>query len=700
LKKTTLLSGLLLIFLVFGTSFVLFNSNSINCDLMKEEDNLNLKSSDLQSITFNLFAENGVSFDTSDLRLCWGSIGNGLKFGELVYVDISDDELWIFDMILWTYIYYEDNVYLSGLTEYNITCEVGKLTINLNAHEIGHFTLDKLSDAQTPIYFDMQPNTSKEFILEYGWYNATWLNTEDDSTTLYNFNMDSNNKEITLNSIFCSINFILFAEGDNRLNESNFSLYIDGIKEDFGVLKLIPDFIEITVYENIFNVVVFNQTEYLSGDMEYNIISNVRKLTINLNTREIGYFTLTEQSTLNSINFMMNPYTSREFILGQSDYNVMWLNTEDNSTILYDFNMSSNREITLNTVFYNVNFTLSDQFLNELDVFDYSLYINNVEEDFGIIELNKENVLITVYDRFGIAGFNQTILLSGLSEYNIIVPIYKLKIENLACKIGNFTLKEKITQQTYNFSLDPGLSRIFKLRSANYMVIWLNGENLQIYEYNITLTSDFELVLNSIYYKVYFSIFNFDGLGLDDNLVRFYINGIRSNFGNIELNSINNDLLILDFFNNTIYNETVDLSDKTEWNIYVEMYNIEIKNAYNYAIDLMFERNGFTVNITVPAQFSLKYRFVLGVVYNITWYRSSDGSYIGDTEIEFTKENLIVSFGVVANVSSNILKTDNILSWIIFITIATIISTLGILFKYRKRLLLYFNKKFRRLDND
>jgi len=689
----------LIFFMIFGTSFVLFNDNSINYNSIKEEDNLDLKTSVLSNITFHLLAENGIPLDTSGFWLWIGWMGNKKDFGVPVSIETSENvRILVLEKEIWTIIF-DNEVNLFGITEYNITCGVGNLTINLNARELGEFTLTKLSDSAS-ISFNMDPNTSREFILEYGLYNATWLNTEDNSTYEYNFNMDLNNKEMTLNSIFYDINFTLSDQFLNPLNTSYYSLYIDGNKEEFGVIELNKENILIEVFNDDFNVIVFNETEYLFNEVEYNIISNVRKLTINLNAREIGIFTLTEQFTFNSINFTMDPYTSIEFILGQSLYNSTWLNTEDNSTTLYNFNMNVDRNITLNSIFYDINFTLSDQFLNPLDTSIYSLYINQTKEDFGVIELSKEDVLITVYDRFGIIGFNQTVLLEGLFEYNIIIPIYKLKIENLASEMGNFTLKEKITQKTYNFSLDPDSSRMFKLRSANYTVIWLNGENLIVYEYNINLTSDFILTLESIYYIVYFSIFNFDGIGLDNNFIRFYLNGRRSDFGDIELNMKYNNLLILDFFDNIIYNETVNLSGMTEWNIYVEMYNIEIRNTFSYAIDLIFERNNFTVNITIPAQFSLEYRFILGVNYTVSWYRSSDDSFIGSTEVEFTKENLIISFGVVASLIPNISKIDNILNWIIFTFIVAIISVLGMLFKYKKKIILYINKRLKRLDNE
>ena len=493
---------------------------------------------------------------------------------------------------------------------------------------------------------------------------------------------------------FYPVDFSLFAQDYSPLDESKFSLYIDGVLENFGIIDIYTESVEIIVYENDFNIEVFNSVENLLHQTNFDILCNARKLTINLNTRKIGEFILTEQSTFNSINFIMDPYTTKEIIVGQGLYEATWLNTENNLITIYNFDMSSNREITLNTVFYNVSFTLTDQFLKPLDISIYTLYINQTKEDFGVIELDREDVLITVYDRFGIAGFSQIIDLSGLLEYNIIVPIYELKVKNLANEMGNFTLKEKITQKTYDFNLDPDSDRIFKLRSANYTIIWLNGENGQIYEYDIDLISDFELTLESIYYIVFFRIFNFDGLGLEPNLIRFYINGVSSDLGNIELNSKENELLILDFFDNIIYNETIDLSDKTEWNIYVELYKIELRNKYDFAIDLIFERNGITVNITIPALMVIEYRFILNIDYSISWYRSSNNTYIDGTDIVFTKENLIMSFGV--NIGSNINNEQelNNIILIILVSVVSIISVVGVI------IIIKYIKKNKMVDND
>jgi len=137
----------LIFFMIFGTSFVLFNDNSINYNSIKEEDNLDLKTSVLSNITFHLLAENGIPLDTSGFWLWIGWMGNKKDFGVPVSIETSENvRILVLEKEIWTIIF-DNEVNLFGITEYNITCGVGNLTINLNARELGEFTLTKLSDS-------------------------------------------------------------------------------------------------------------------------------------------------------------------------------------------------------------------------------------------------------------------------------------------------------------------------------------------------------------------------------------------------------------------------------------------------------------------------------------------------------------------------------------------------------------------------
>jgi len=101
--------------------------------------------------------------------------------------------------------------------------------------------------------------------------------------------------------------------------------------------------------------------------------------------------------------------------------------------------------------------------------------------------------------------------------------------------------------------MSPDSTISFNLGNSIYDVSWINGENNEDSSYLIDLSSDYILTLNTSYYQVYFSIFNYDGLGLTPEIVRFYINSERKDFGfnTLKCNTVNVKIfdLIGDFRN-------------------------------------------------------------------------------------------------------------------------------------------------------
>ncbi len=482
-----------------------------------------------------------------------------------------------------------------------------------------------------------------QFIDGYWWilgsdkvykYNVNWILEDinyiipEGSSLMCLFSLDGNSfwmigkeygevrkYEFETENEFFPINFMLFDQNNNLLDNSSYSLYINGTEVDFGFIELNSSDVLITVYDR-FNVIVFNQVEsfylaYLFGNTEYQIISIV----------------------------------------------------------------------------HTVQFGLFDQNNNQLEDSSYLLYINDIEKEFGFVELNSITTTVIVYDRFNAVVFNGTGFLIGKKNFKIEIEVYRFRIKHLSDEIGNFTLSEKITHNSLNFTMNPNSVKTFLLVKSYYNLTWLNGENLETYKYDITLNQDRILTLESVFYTIYFSIFNFDGLGLDPNSVRFYINEIREDFGDVMLNQKFNELKVLDFFNNTLYDSVVDLSNKTEWNIYVEIYSITLYNNCSFPIDLIVERNGFSISIEIQAENGFLYRFVPNVNYTITW-NYINGTFIDEVEISFSESGQTVSFGIVLGLNSNVKSDDliTILIWIITVIIEVVLISLIIYFeKYRKR---------------
>ena len=155
-----------------------------------------------------------------------------------------------------------------------------------------------------------------------------------------------------------SINFTLFNQNYELLDNSSYSLYINGTEVDFGFVEINSSDILITVYDR-FGVIVFNQVEsfylaYLLGNTEYNIIS----------------------------------------------------------------------------IIHTVQFRLFDQNDNQLDDSFYLLYINDIEKDFGFVELNSITTNVVVYDRFNAVIFDGTGSLIGKVNFKIEIEVYRFRIKH------------------------------------------------------------------------------------------------------------------------------------------------------------------------------------------------------------------------------------------------------------------------------
>ncbi len=106
---------------------------------------------------------------------------------------------------------------------------------------------------------------------------------------------------------------------------------------------------------------------------------------------------------------------------------------------------------------------------------------------------------------------------------------------------------------------------------------------------------------------------------------------------------------------------------------------IELRNKYDFSIEVVLERNGKNVSVEIPSLMIAEYRCLLNVSYTITW-STNESEFIDSLDIIFDKENLILSFGVPTNNSN----TDSMI-WIIVIVVIIIVSILGVCFKLKNR---------------
>jgi len=192
--------------------------------------------------------------------------------------------------------------------------------------------------------------------------------------------------------------------------------------------------------------------------------------------------------------------------------------------------------------------------------------------------------------------------------------------------------------------MSPDSLRVFMLSDSIYNLTWTNGENMYTTTFDIILDENYILTLNSSYFSVYFSVFNFDGLGLESHLFRFYINGLRKDFGFNTLKQDINILRVSDYFNQTLFNSAINLRSSTEYNIYVEVWTMIIFNNYSFPVFMNIERNDIEIEQVIESGMSFPYRMLINVEYDIEIYYLN-GTLLETREIELDENNKIVSFG-------------------------------------------------------
>jgi hypothetical protein len=331
----------------------------------------------------------------------------------------------------------------------------------------------------------------------------------------------------------------------------------------------------------------------------------------------------------------------------------------------------------------------------------YDMYIDPDGQDYLMTQIG--DYLLRIWDEVQedksmtfIESREITLTYELLTEIYIPMIQWNLKVYHYAQETSTiliYSSNETDYTTTLVENTTAGVNEIidFLLENGTYILNWTNGENNITTTYNITLDCDRSLILDSSYFEVYFGLFTNDGLGLDHDFVRFYINGDRKDFGEIMLTQDSNALLVMDYFNHTLYSATMNLRpyEDGEWNIFAEIFTLNLFNNYTYLIDVMIERNDIEIRCTIPPQMSFEYRFIPNVEYKIVWYHEN-GTEIDSMDLEFEENGQIVSFGFYDfTVPYNPIPdlTSLFVDWaLIFICIACIVGIpAGLIYKYKRK---------------
>lgn len=444
---------------------------------------------------------------------------------------------------------------------------------------------------------------------------------------------------------------------ENTLDVDKGSVIQFDIYDSFNTLIISDDiyaekFLEITL--NVFSLKIKNQaSEFINYSLQKGLVSK----TGNLFSMEM-----------------------MEFHVSSGNYNFSFTNQEDRSYHSYSISLVNNQIFYVNTTYRTVYF--APFLINGLG-FNYEtlkFYINNTRKDFGFNVLTTETVALKVLDVFNQTIFDQTIDITGINEYNILLNLYSLKIRNEAFKLINYSLSLSGGPKIAN-NIFSGEIIEYILKAGNYILNYTNAENSKKYTLIFTISSNQFITLNTTYYNVFFSIFNYDGLGLPSEWFRFYINNVRRETGLNTLKTDTVNLKVLDYFNQELFNQDVYMRGYTEYNIPIEVYEMRIFNNYSHSVILTIERNGLEIKTVVEAQFSVPYRFLPNVNYFIQ-YSYLNGTVLGNKTVSLDENPKLVPFGYyTAEISPTPIEpilsfSMNVMALIVFISVAFFIIVL------------------------
>jgi hypothetical protein len=287
---------------------------------------------------------------------------------------------------------------------------------------------------------------------------------------------------------------------------------------------------------------------------------------------------------------------------------------------------------------------------------------------------------LKVLDYFNSTLFDQDVFLKGLNEYNIFVTLYSLKIQNQAEEVANYTLT--LGSVTESKDILPNEIIEYLLASGTYTFEYVNQEDDSYYTDSIFLTDNVVYVINTTYHDVYIGLYNFYGI-VNMEEVRFYINDTRADFGFNTMKSDYINLKVLDFFNSTLYDETVYLKDLKEYSIFISAYTLIVNNEYNtQSIKIKITRGGISVERIIESQGFTEFKLYANLKYYIVAYDLND-TVVDHTDVVLDEEFKTVDFGFYqADVTVDPTPIINTYANMVWVIVFIVIILLAVAFFY------------------
>jgi hypothetical protein len=203
-------------------------------------------------------------------------------------------------------------------------------------------------------------------------------------------------------------------------------LYLDGNRTNFAFNTIRNEITHVQV-KDYFDTVLFDKYVNFSGLYEYNIQIDLYSLRIKNGAEKTTNYTLHTTGTSISDSILSGEVI--QYNLGPENYTFEWLNHENNETNAISINLNENKVYTLNSTYHEVYFGLYNVH-SLVKQHEVKFYINGTRRDFGFNTLKTDDVHLQVFDYFNNTLYNKTKNLEDKKEFNILIEVYTLIIQN------------------------------------------------------------------------------------------------------------------------------------------------------------------------------------------------------------------------------------------------------------------------------
>ncbi len=337
-----------------------------------------------------------------------------------------------------------------------------------------------------------------------------------------------------------------------------------------------------------------------------------------------------------------------EYTLWNGTYQLNYTQSETGGNLSINLNVTSASYYVLNTSYYSVYVSAYSADAPDIPLSSFKLYIDGVQYFWGFNDLLADSYLFVVKDYFDANVYSAMRSISDATPINLPLSIFSFKIQNLMRNETYYTLNSP--GGSLGRWLLPGTQDELFIGGGNYQLLYTQAETGTPVTYNFVITGSTRYVINSSYHTVYFSAFANDLLGIPQDSVRLYINNTRKEWGPVEILGNSHSVLVLDYFGSVQYSAIIDLSNCTEFNVFVNYAIVNLQNNYNFTAYCRISKGGVMLtNVLLQSNWTTQFRFTTGT-YTIRFYYEN-GTHIVDSytnDATFTlnaNDSKLVSFG-------------------------------------------------------